>query len=50
MNLFEYTYDLARQIPPGKVSTYGAIANALGDKIAARSVGWMMNQNPDPDR
>ena len=49
MNLFEYTYDLVRQIPPGKVSTYGAVAEALGDRVAARAVGRMMNQNPDPD-
>jgi deoxyribonuclease V len=49
MNLFEYTYDLVRQIPPGKVSSYGAVAEALGDRIAARAVGRMMNQNPDPD-
>ncbi|HDM67326.1 MAG TPA: methylated-DNA--[protein]-cysteine S-methyltransferase [Thermoplasmatales archaeon] len=49
MDLVEYTYNLVRQIPPGKVSTYGAVAEALGDKIAARAVGRMMNQNPDPD-
>lgn len=49
MNLFDYTYGLVRQIPDGKVSSYGAIAEALGDKIAARAVGRMMNQNPDAD-
>ena len=49
MNLFEYTYDLVRQIPDGMVSSYGAVAKALGDKIAARAVGRMMNQNPDAD-
>lgn len=49
MNLFEYTYDLVRQIPPHRLSTYGAIANALGDPRAARAVGRMMNQNPDAD-
>jgi len=49
MNLFEYTYDLVRQIPPGRVSTYGAVAIALGDRVAARAVGRMMNQNPDAD-
>jgi deoxyribonuclease V len=49
MNLFEYTYNLVRQIPPGNVSTYGAVAIALGDKVAARAVGRMMNQNPDAD-
>jgi deoxyribonuclease V len=49
MNLFKYTYDLVRQIPPGKISTYGAVAGALGDRVAARAVGRMMNQNPDAD-
>ncbi|UCB58542.1 MAG: endonuclease V [Thermoplasmatales archaeon] len=49
MNLFEYTYDLVKQIPEGKISTYGAVANALGDKIASRAVGRMMNQNPNAD-
>jgi deoxyribonuclease V len=49
MNLFEYTYNLVRQIPPGKVSTYGAVAIALGDKVAARAVGRMMNQNPNTE-
>jgi deoxyribonuclease V len=49
MNLFEYTYNLVRQIPPGKVSTYGAVAIALGDRVASRAVGRMMNQNPDAD-
>lgn len=49
MNLFEYTYDLVRQIPDGKISTYGAVAKALGDIVASRAVGRMMNQNPDAD-
>ncbi|MDH7517393.1 MAG: endonuclease V [Candidatus Thermoplasmatota archaeon] len=49
MNLFEYTYNLVRQIPKGKLSTYGAVAQALGDIHASRAVGHMMNQNPDPD-
>lgn len=49
MNLFEYTYELVRQIPPGRVSTYGTVAVALGDRIAARAVGRMMNQNPNAD-
>jgi deoxyribonuclease V len=49
MNLFEYTYNLVRQIPPGRVSTYGAVAEALGNRIAARAVGRMMNQNPNAD-
>ena len=49
MNLFKYTYDLVRQIPPGKISSYGAVAKALGDNIASRAVGRMMNQNPNAD-
>ena len=49
MDLYNYTYDLVRQIPDGMISTYGAVAEALGDKIAARSVGRMMNQNPNAD-
>ncbi|MDG6229473.1 MAG: endonuclease V [Candidatus Thermoplasmatota archaeon] len=49
MDLYNYTYDLVRQIPWGYVSTYGAVANALGDVRASRSVGRMMNQNPDAD-
>ncbi|MBN1861183.1 MAG: endonuclease V [Candidatus Thermoplasmatota archaeon] len=49
MNLFEYTYQMVRQIPPGKISTYGAVAEALGDRVAARAVGRMMNQNPNAD-
>lgn len=49
MNLFEYTYNLVRQIPDGKISTYGDIAIALGDIRASRAVGRMMNQNPNAD-
>ena len=49
MDLYEATYRLTKQIPRGRVSTYGAIAIALGDKIAARAVGLMLNQNPYKD-
>ena len=47
MNLREYTYHLVRQIPPGRVSTYGAVAEALGNKGYSRAVGKYMNTNPD---
>ncbi|RLF59646.1 MAG: endonuclease V [Thermoplasmata archaeon] len=49
MDLYNYAYDLVRQIPSGKISTYGAVARALGDIRASRAVGRMMNQNPDAD-
>jgi methylated-DNA-protein-cysteine methyltransferase-like protein len=46
-NLFERIYDLARQIPYGKVTSYGAIAKAIGSARSARMVGWAMNNCPD---
>ena len=49
MNLSEYTYYLVRQIPKGRVSTYGAVAKALGNKNYARAVGSYMHRNPDAD-
>jgi len=49
IDLFEEVYRLTRQIPKGKVSTYGAIAKALGDIRASRAVGFALNQNPNPD-
>lgn len=42
-DFFEAVYDIVRLIPHGKVTTYGAIAQALGSKGAARMVGWAMN-------
>lgn len=47
VNLYEKTYELVKQIPKGKVSTYGCIAKALGDTIASRAVGKMLNENTD---
>ena len=42
-NFFEKVYTIARQIPYGKVTSYGAIALALGTSRSARMVGWAMN-------
>jgi methylated-DNA-protein-cysteine methyltransferase-like protein len=42
-SFFELVYEVARQIPKGRVTTYGAIAAALGTKLSARMVGWAMN-------
>ncbi|MDO5105772.1 MGMT family protein [Capnocytophaga sp.] len=42
-DFFEKVYELVRQIPYGKVTTYGLIANALGAKKSARMVGWALN-------
>lgn len=40
---FENVYDVVRQIPEGRVTSYGAIANYLGAARSARMVGWAMN-------
>jgi methylated-DNA-protein-cysteine methyltransferase-like protein len=32
-----------RQVPKGRVTSYGAIAHFLGTKMSARMVGWAMN-------
>ncbi len=42
-NFFERVYAIAKQIPYGKVTSYGAIANILGSARSARMVGWAMN-------
>lgn len=43
VSFFELVYDVARQIPKGRVTSYGAIAACLGTKLSARMVGWAMN-------
>ena len=40
---FEKVYEIVKQIPTGRVTTYGAIASCLGTKSSARMVGWAMN-------
>lgn len=42
-NFFERVYTVARQIPYGRVTSYGAIAKVLGTARSARMVGWAMN-------
>jgi methylated-DNA-protein-cysteine methyltransferase related protein len=42
-SFFEQVYEVARQIPKGRATSYGAIAAALGTKLSARMVGWAMN-------
>ena len=44
-NFFENVWDVVRQIPKGRVTTYGAIAAYLGAKSSARMVGWAMNSS-----
>jgi methylated-DNA-protein-cysteine methyltransferase-like protein len=42
-NFFELVHQVARAIPRGRVTSYGAIAAFLGAKSSARLVGWAMN-------
>lgn len=42
-DFFQKVYAVVRQVPLGKVSTYGAVAAYLGSKQSARMVGWAMN-------
>lgn len=42
-NFFELVFEVTRQIPKGRVTSYGAIAACLGTKSSARMVGWAMN-------
>ena len=42
-SFIENVYEVVQQIPKGRVTTYGAIANYLGTKLSARMVGWAMN-------
>ncbi len=42
-SFFELVFEVALQIPKGRITTYGAIAVCLGTKLSARMVGWAMN-------
>jgi len=42
-NFFEQVFEVVRQIPKGRVTSYGAIAACLGTKGSSRMVGWAMN-------
>ena len=42
-DFFERVYDVVRQVPPGRVTSYGAIARCLGAARSSRAVGYAMN-------
>jgi len=41
-NFFQDVYEVVKLIPPGRVTSYGAIATYLGAKGSARMVGWAL--------
>lgn len=44
-DFFQRVYEVVRQVPYGRVTSYGAIARYLGTGRSARVVGWAMNQS-----
>ncbi|UCH13910.1 MAG: MGMT family protein [Bacteroidales bacterium] len=42
-NFFQKVYDITRQIPYGRITTYGAIAKYIGSPQSSRMVGWALN-------
>jgi len=49
LNFFDKVYEVAKQIPYGKVTSYGAIATYLGAAKSARMVGYAMNGSVSKD-
>lgn len=47
-SVFSRFYDIVRQIPPGKVATYGQVARLAGMPRCARTVGYAMAGCADP--
>lgn len=48
-NFFDRVYEVVKQIPYGRVTSYGAIAKYLGAARSARMVGWAMNNSHNRD-
>ena len=50
--LYQRIYDIVRHIPPGRVATYGQVAQVVGQAVTAREVGEAMaalrDHHPDP--
>src|SRR3990167_3683639 len=46
-SFYERVYDAVRQVPPGRVITYGEIARALGAPHAARAAGYALRALPE---
>lgn len=42
-NFYEAVYEVVRKIPRGRVTSYGAVAEATGSRMSARMVGWALS-------
>ena len=45
---FERVYSVVKEIPCGKVATYGDVARLCGNTRMSRQVGWALHVNPQP--
>ena len=45
---FERAYTVVKEIPCGKVATYGDVARLCGNARMSRQVGWALHVNPQP--
>ncbi len=48
MGLFQDVYEKVKQVPKGKVASYGQIATLVGNPRASRAVGYALHANPQP--
>lgn len=48
MNFYNRVYEIVKQIPKGKVATYGQVAFLAGNPRASRAVGYALHRNPQP--
>ncbi len=46
LSAFQLVYRLVRQIPPGRVLTYGQISARLGHLLSPAAVGWALHVCP----
>lgn len=44
-SIYDAIYDVVRAVPKGRVTTYGAVAAAIGARSGARMVGYAMNSS-----
>lgn len=49
MNFYEKVYKIVKNIPRGKVVSYGQIAKMVGNPNASRAVGYALHKNPSQE-
>ena len=48
VNFFQQVYEIVKQIPCGKVASYGQVARHAGNPRASRAVGYALHVNKQP--